>query len=298
MRWLVILLTLAVASPAFASPKLLFLAAMKQTASAPSAPGSFAVSNSPAQITATWADLTDETSYEVFYSTSSALTATTSDGSTAYLGSPNATAGRITGIAAGSVGYTLNGMLTAGVTYYVRVAGRNAAGLGTLTATASAVAAAYVFTGTGFEDGNIGTFAPGTPIAGDNMVAGIVEFSTDTAQTGARSLKLRYASSTYFDEELQMDAPNSDIMSYWLTPTFTTGASGAQVTFQAKAATGTLIYLNYTGGPGTTRALSGNWQQFTFNLPANQTLSVEFASVGNEYGAAIVYVDAVAVAPL
>ena len=102
------------------------------------------VSNSPAQLTATWADLSDETSYELFYSTDPDLDETT-DGLTGYVSTvaypsapTSAVSGHITGISVGQLAYTLNGMLTAGVTYYVRVAGRNAAGLGPLSAAAAA----------------------------------------------------------------------------------------------------------------------------------------------------------------
>lgn len=135
----VLILLTTISVPAWASPQLLFLAAVRNFASVPTAP-TVTVSDSPAQLTASWTDLSSETSYEVFYSTSSSLNDTTYDGTNAYP-TANATAGHVTGIAAGSTNYNLTGMLTAGVTYYVRVAGRNASGLGALSTAVSAVAA-------------------------------------------------------------------------------------------------------------------------------------------------------------
>jgi hypothetical protein len=100
------------------------------------------VVNTTPQLKINWNDLSDETSYEVYYSTSSALTADTSDGSTTYPGTPDATAGKYIGLAAGTVEKIINSGLTASTTYYVRIRGVNAAGNGVLSDTASAAAAA------------------------------------------------------------------------------------------------------------------------------------------------------------
>jgi len=134
-------------------------------ASAPLAPSGFSVSNSPAQITAVWTDLTGETSYELFYSTNSGLNEAT-DGLSGYVSTvaypatpQSAVSGHITGIPAGSVQHVLNGMLTQGTTYYVRVGGRNGTVLGTLAAASSAAAAAILydaFTGEGALGSNWG----------------------------------------------------------------------------------------------------------------------------------------------
>lgn len=72
------------------------------------------------QLTVNWGNVAGETSYEVYYSTNANLTDTTIDGSTAYPGSNNATAGKFTGLAANTVQKIITG-LTNGTIYYIRV---------------------------------------------------------------------------------------------------------------------------------------------------------------------------------
>lgn len=93
----------------------------------PAAPMQSALTVGNAQLTANWSDVSGEASYTVYYSTSSALTASTYDGTNAYPGTPSATAGKIAGVAANSVNQVITG-LTGGTTYYVRVSALNASG--------------------------------------------------------------------------------------------------------------------------------------------------------------------------
>jgi hypothetical protein len=148
-------------------------------ASTPAQVTGLTVVNTTPQLKADWSDLSDETSYELFYSTSASLDATTYDGSTAYPGTPDATAGHITGIAAGTLTYTLNGMLTESTTYYVKIAGWNDAGLGTLSSAASAAAVRDYF-GTTSEGFSAGL---GWDIAAGKLVSTVAAYYDEGAET-------------------------------------------------------------------------------------------------------------------
>lgn len=86
----------------------------------PQTPAISSVVGSSGAVTVNWTDVGGETSYNVYYSTSNALTAATKDGANPYPGAPDATAGMFTGLAAGTVQKVIGG-LTNGTTYYVRV---------------------------------------------------------------------------------------------------------------------------------------------------------------------------------
>jgi hypothetical protein len=115
------------------------------------APTANTVTAGDGQLTVNWTDVTGETSYNVYYSTSPALTGTTYDGTTAYP-TPNATAGKITGIAANSVSQVITG-LTNGTAYYARVSAVNSSGESALSTAVSGTPAGAValFGNAGFE---------------------------------------------------------------------------------------------------------------------------------------------------
>jgi hypothetical protein len=97
----------------------------------PAAPSLTNVTNNPAQLTATWTDVSGETSYTLYYRAGAAPTKSTYDG-------------RITGIAAGTTSYTINGPLAAGTTYHVGVTASSASGESAMSGIISAAAAAAV----------------------------------------------------------------------------------------------------------------------------------------------------------
>lgn len=183
MRWM-LFLVLTLPCIAAASGPQIFMAAAKKGVSTPATPTQNAASNSPGQYTASWGDVAGETSYTLYYSTSSSLTGTTYNGSTAYPGSPNATAGKITGITAGATGYTINGPLTAGVTYYTRISAVNGSGESSLSGVQSAAAAVEVplqAPNAGFETAL--TTAPSPGVIPANWFPAITEVSAAVPAT-------------------------------------------------------------------------------------------------------------------
>lgn len=140
----------------------------------PVAPTGLALSVAPTSLTASWNDLSNEASYNIYYSTSSNLDATTYDGATAYPGTPDATAGVLTATA-NTVTKLISG-LTTGVVYYVRVAGVGGV-TGPLCAAVSATTGAVLL---GFETGLDGFTVGGT----------LVSRSTTVAKAGSYSIKV------------------------------------------------------------------------------------------------------------
>jgi hypothetical protein len=132
------LLVLVYSAPAFASDGMLMLmaAAKKMSASAPSSPTMSALSNSPAQLTATWGTVAEATSYNLYYGTSSPPTT------------------EITGVTSP---YTINGPLTASTTYYEAVTAVNGIGESGKGNILSAAAGAVVVDTTDFENSLYGS---------------------------------------------------------------------------------------------------------------------------------------------
>jgi hypothetical protein len=103
-------------------------------ATIPATPTGVALTAGNGQLTVNWTDVSGETTYNVYYSIYSTLNANGMDGALdGYSYPPDATSGKITGIAANSVSQVITG-LTNGTNYYVRVSAVNSAGESSLAA--------------------------------------------------------------------------------------------------------------------------------------------------------------------
>jgi len=165
MIWRLLVLSLLIVSPAWASPQLLFMAAMKAVASVPAAPSAPTLATASGSITPSWSAVSGATSYNVYWMAGSAPTAKDgSDGATKITGTTSGTA--ITG-------------LTDGTTYYFCVTAVNAIGESALSASANAVPSVPVSVTDSFNraDGALGsnwlTASPSAaPLISTNVAAG------------------------------------------------------------------------------------------------------------------------------
>ncbi|HBG06903.1 MAG: hypothetical protein A2075_12455 [Geobacteraceae bacterium GWC2_58_44] len=162
---------------------------------APAQVTGLSVSNTPAQITAIWSDLAGEDGYELYYSIDPGLDAANFDGGTGgYPLQGDDTCGYYLDIPAGTTQMIINGPLTEGVTYYVKVRAVNSAGAGPLSAAAAAAAAVVVPPGYFSE-----TLEGWTPV-GSEMTPYLINSQNHSGAAGTYGGLYGYANSVWTGE--------------------------------------------------------------------------------------------------
>ena len=202
--------------------------------------------------------------------------------STAYPGTPNATAGKYTGISGTS--YTINGPLTSGTTYCARITGVSAGsveGLGS-TPLYAAAAAAYDYFGTDMEGWALTASPTSYPITGVR--------STDTSHDGTYSYKITMGYDT--DDDVTTEG--------LLYKTTTTGTGN--ISFWVKAMqvdSSVSMLINGITDIATWNISPGSWVQLnssnlnsgsTLLTSGSKTITLDFAS---PTPGDIIYVDTI-----
>ncbi|MHC1728072.1 MAG: fibronectin type III domain-containing protein [Syntrophobacteraceae bacterium] len=220
----------------------------------PDAPVISSIDSADSQLTAHWSDVTGETSYTLYYSTSASLTGSTYDGTNAYPGTPDATAGKITGISAGSTSQVISS-LTKGTGYYIRLSASNGLGESDLSSFEFAFAIALTAS-ENFESGTDGNTLGGSWVAQGTPGGYVYDDDTSGIPQGSMCGVITAGASNNQGAKIAIDKLSSDTsyVEFWLKMNDTTKYCG--VIFQGVGSVSLTnafyLRLNNASGPQLT----------------------------------------------